>query len=431
MENNEPKFKVLVFAYYFPPMGLSGVQRTLKFVKYMKQFNWEPTVITTGKTAYFAHDMSLMREAEDAGIRIIRTEGKDVNSLAKSRGTVSMPNEFLRKTLQRISKSIFIPDSKKSWSKKAVKTAQKLLNEESFDALYVTIPPYSAFEEVAKLKQKLDIPLFVDYRDPWYENHFAFYPTPLHKMRHKKLEDQALRQADRVIVVNRRIKESLLKNFQFLKHEEVVIIPHGFDPADYRCEDVVPLNRNKLTITYSGIFYESVTPKYFLKAFKELIKERPDIAANIELHFVGHFRKENRKLVSKLGINEYVFEHGYMDHDDSIKKVIASDVLWVMLGDKKNMDKVTPGKLFEYFGSRKPILACLPDGVARNVASEYGATFVANPHDINSIKNALLEIHNLYKDGKLPKGDEEFIQKHNREKLTEVLTKQFQFFLKD
>ena len=94
-------FKVLVISYYYPPMGLSGVQRTLKFTKYMKQYNWEPTVLTSGKTAYYAHDNMLLNEAEEAGIRIIRTEGNDINSRLRNKGTVKLPPEWVRRFLSR------------------------------------------------------------------------------------------------------------------------------------------------------------------------------------------------------------------------------------------------------------------------------------------------------------------------------------------
>ncbi len=122
-------FKVLVIAYYFPPMGLSGVQRTLKFTKYMSRFNWVPTVITTGRTAYFAHDKSLLKEAEEANIRIIRTEAFDPNSLLKKFGTVKAPRESIRRLLNRISQTFFIPDNKISWSKKVFKVADEILSK--------------------------------------------------------------------------------------------------------------------------------------------------------------------------------------------------------------------------------------------------------------------------------------------------------------
>ena len=117
--------KVLVIAYYFPPMGLSGVQRTLKFVKYLKNFNWEPTVITTDKVGYFAHDLSLQKELEETKVRVIRVKGKELNSLLSTYGTIKIPSEFIRKFFSRISQVFYIPDNKISWSKSA---SEKQLN---------------------------------------------------------------------------------------------------------------------------------------------------------------------------------------------------------------------------------------------------------------------------------------------------------------
>ena len=105
-------FKVLVIAYYFPPMGLSGVQRTLKFVKYMKKYGWEPVVLTAADTGYFAHDPYLLKEAENTGIKIYRVGGKDINSRLAKKGTVKMPSEIVRKILSRLSYTFFIPDNK-------------------------------------------------------------------------------------------------------------------------------------------------------------------------------------------------------------------------------------------------------------------------------------------------------------------------------
>ena len=138
-------FKVLVIAYYYPPLGLSGVQRTLKFVKYMKRYNWEPVVLTTGDIGYFAHDYSLLKESDDAGIRVVRAGGNDPNALLSRFGTIKIPSEFVRKIFNRISQSIFVPDNKVSWTKAAYKTAEDLLTNENFDAIFVTGPPFSAF----------------------------------------------------------------------------------------------------------------------------------------------------------------------------------------------------------------------------------------------------------------------------------------------
>ena len=160
--------------------------------------------------------------------------------------------------------------------------------------------------------------------------------------------------------------------------------------------------------------YEKITPKYFLRAFKKLTLERPDVAANIELHFVGDFRKENRRLVKKLKLQDYVFEHGYLTHEHTISKLLESDVLWFMLGNGKNYDTITPGKVFEYFGARKPILACIPDGATKSAAKDYGSIFFTSPENTDEIKNAIININNLFLSGKLPKPNEEFINKFNR-----------------
>jgi len=424
-------FKVLVIAYYYPPMGLSGVQRTLKFTKYMKRFNWEPTVITAGDVAYFAHDLNMLREAEEAGIRIIRTESFDLNSMiGKKYGTVNMPKEFLRKLYSRFTKTFFIPDNKKSWAKKAYTTAKELLSKESFDIIYVTIPPYSSFMYAAKLKKEFNIPLFVDYRDLWLGNHFAFYPTPYHRSRHKKLEYEALRASDKVVAINRRIKEKLLITYPFLTFEDVIIIPHGYDPEDFKHETNVKSSSTKMKLTYSGIFYESVTPKFFLNAFKKLSVERPDIAANIELEFIGHLRDENKKLILELGLNEFVRDHGYMEHIESVKKLQAADVLWMMVGKQPNADTISTSKLFEYFGTRKPVLGCVPEGAAAMALKDYGASFVCEPDNIDEIKNKIIDIHSRFVSKKLPTPNEDFVLKHDRVVLTEQLTTSFQFYLK-
>lgn len=424
-------FKVLVIAYYYPPMGLSGVQRTLKFTKYMKRFNWDPTVITAGDVAYFAHDLNMLQEAEEAGIRIIRTEAFDLNAMiGKKYGTVNMPKEFLRKLYSRFTKTFFIPDNKKSWAKKAYAAAKELLSKESFDVIYVTIPPYSSFMYAAKLKKEFNIPLFVDYRDLWLGNHFAFYPTPYHRSRHKKLEYEALRASDKVVAINRRIKEKLLITYPFLTFEDVIIIPHGYDPEDFKHETNVKSSSTKMKLTYSGIFYESVTPKYFLQAFKKLSVERPDIAANIELEFIGHLRDENKKLILELGLNEFVRDHGYMEHIESVKKLQAADVLWMMVGKQPNADTISTSKLFEYFGTRKPVLGCVPEGAAAMALKDYGASFVCEPDNIEEIKNKIIDIHSKFVSKKLPVPKEEFVLKHDRVALTEQLTTSFQFYLK-
>ncbi len=424
-------YKVLVIAYYFPPMGLSGVQRTLKFVKYMRDYNWEPVVLTSASAGYYAHDNHLLKEAESLNINIIRAGGKDINSRLARKGTIKMPPEFIRKNLSRISNTFFIPDNKKGWTKKAIITVREILTTENFNLIFVTAPPFSAINMAVKLKKEFNLPLVIDYRDLWLGNQFAFYPTPVHKYLHKRMEYRALKAADKIIATNRKMKEKIIKNYKFLTFEDIYIIPHGFDPQDFENLNTEPKHNSKLRITYSGIFYEYITPKYFLRAFKKLSIERPDIAANIELHFIGILRNENKKLIRKLNLQEFVKEHGYLDHKISLTKTMESDILWLMVGRGRNADTISSGKLYEYFGTRKPIMALLPDGALKMAAQDYKASFIAEPDDIEAIKNLFIKMFDLYKKNELPLPDEDFILKHRRDFLTEQLTKQFQFLVKE
>ena len=422
--------KVLVIAYYFPPMGLSGVQRTLKFVKYLKNYNWEPTVVTTGKVAYFAHDESLKKEVEDTGVRIIRVAGSDPNSMLSSKGTVKLPSEFIRNTFNKLSQIFFIPDNKISWAKKAYKKVIEILANEHFDCIFITGPPFSQFDIFSSLKQSHNIPLVLDYRDLWYDSYFSFYLTPFHRFLNKKKEYRALKAAELIIVTNRKLKEKLINTYQFLTFNDVVIVSHGFDQQDFDNITAQPKSQNKMVIMYSGIFMVYSTPKYFLEAFKQLTIERTDIASNIELHFVGLLRKENQNLIRKLKLQSFIRDHGYVNHIESIAKLKSADVLWFMVGRRKNIDAILPGKVYEYFGTRKPVIACVPDGAAKMVANEYKASFITEPDNIDQIKKTFIQVYQQYKEGSLPVPDEKYVESFRRDVLTEQLAKQLNKVLK-
>jgi hypothetical protein len=411
-------------------MGLSGVQRTLKFIKYMKRYNWEPTVITTGEVGYFAHDDSLSQDLNNAAVRIIRTEGGDPNSRLSKYGTIKLPREIFRKIFNKLSQTFFIPDNKISWSKKAYTKTEELLQQEHFDAIFVTGPPFSAMHVFSKIKKKYNIPLIVDYRDLWYDSYFAFYPSPIHRFLHKKMEYNVLKAADRIIVTNRKIKEKIINQYQFLTLNDVVIITHGFDPEDFEKVKIIPKHNSRMILTYSGIFMVYNTPKYFLEAFKEISIEHPGIAKNIELRFVGFLRKENQRLVKKLKLQEFVFDHGYVDHKDAVSKIVSSDVLWMMVGKRKHIDAILPGKVYEYIGAKKPIIACIPDGAAKLAVQDYPVSYICEPHDVKEIKKTILKVYDDYKSGNFASVDDEFLTNYRRDFLTEKLTKEFQFLIK-
>ncbi len=417
--------KVLVIAYYFPPMGLSGVQRTLKFVKYLPKYNWEPTVLTVTPTAYYALDYGMLRELNDSNIKTIRTNSVDPTRLFESGKPVKMPHEKLRSLLGAVSQTVFIPDNKVGWRHDAVKAGKKLLKSEKFDVILSTAPPYTCHLIGVALSQDSGLPLVVDYRDAWVDNPLHFYLTPFHRLAHQKLERKVLRAAGRVITINRRIKELMIRRYRFLNYNDIAIVPQGYDPADFEVEDSYRVSKsNRMRITYSGTFYRNRTPKYFLRALSELFKEHPEYRKDIEAVFVGAFRKENLSLVNSLGLQDVVKVLGYLDHKTAISYIMTSDLLWMTIGRGKGEDMISTGKLFEYVGSRKPILGLVPDGVAKNTILDTRAGRVVEPDDVPGIKQALLDYFMLWKQNRMPEISSDFAGSFDRIRLTGDLARE-------
>lgn len=429
---SDPPRRVLVIAYYFPPMGLSGVQRTHKFVKYLPQFGWHPTVLTVEPRGYIARDESFLQELEGRDIRIVRTPPAGPGRLFGRKEVVGLPAEWKRKLLSRISDTFFIPDNKVGWRRKAVARALAMHAESPFDLIFATAPPFTDFMIGTEVKRRIGRPLVLDYRDPWVDYPFKFYPTPLHRWRNVVLERRALRASSHVVTTNRRVKEKIIHRHGFLTYHDIDIIPQGFDPEDFpptvvrgrKKGTAVAESAGKMRVTYAGIFWEDRVPDYFLQAIHDLFAEKPRLRGRIEARFVGTFRDENMKLVRKLGLQDAVHVTGYLPHPQCIKELVDSDVLWTTVGDEYG----SPGKTYEYIGARKPILGLVPDGFLKSTILEAGGRAVA-PHDIPGIKKALEDFLAAYEKRQLkgPRGD--VVDKYNRVVLTGGLVKIFESLL--
>jgi glycosyltransferase involved in cell wall biosynthesis len=397
--------RVLVIAYYFPPMGLSGVQRTLKFVKYFSRFGWKPTVLTVQPRGYIAKDASMLDELDPEYVQIVRTRAAGPGRVMRTKEVVSLPHERVRKLFSRISDSVFIPDNKIGWKEPAIERAVGLHRETPFDLIFATAPPFTSF----------------------------LYPTPAHRAMNVALEKRALRASSHVVTTNRRVKEILLDRYRFLTYHDIDIVSQGYDPEDFESVEsqareeaggrnsTSPSALKKMRVTYAGIFWEDRIPDYYLRALHELFKEQPRLRGRIESVFVGTFRKENRRIVDKLGLQDAVTIRDYLPHRECVRELVRSDVLWMILGD----DLGTPGKVYEYIGARKTILGCVPEGFMRNTILEAGGKAV-DPDDVQGIKNALAEFYELFERHLLPVPPEEIVQKYNRVALTRSLVKVFE-----
>ena len=187
--------RVLVVAYYFPPLGLSGVQRVAGFVRHLPEYGWQPTVITAKPGGYFAHDKSLWSPIEDAGIRVVRTKSLDPTRLFRSGATVRLPQETRRQTLSYISNWLFIPDNKLGWKPFALRAGLRQAAAQRFDAVFSSAPPYTGHLIGRKLSRTLKLPLITDFRDDWVGNPRHIYPTALHRRLHIQQERQVLIQS--------------------------------------------------------------------------------------------------------------------------------------------------------------------------------------------------------------------------------------------
>ncbi|HTY58679.1 MAG TPA: glycosyltransferase family 4 protein [Bacteroidota bacterium] len=421
-----PPRRVLVIAYYFPPMGLSGVQRTLKFVKYLSGFGWHPTVLTVEPRGYFAEDTTLLAELEGMHVTIERTRPSGPARLLGKRSVVEIPAEWKRKLLSRLSDTFFIPDNKIGWRRRAVARALALHRETPFDLVFATGPPFTSFLIGRKLKRKINKPLVFDYRDPWVDNPFKFYPTPLHRLANIRLERKALRSSSHVITTNRRVKEQILRRHRFLTYHDIDIISQGFDPDDFpplpgRGAHAGERGDRRMRITYAGVFWEDRVPDYFLRALHALFAEKPRLRGRIEAVFAGKFREENMKLVTKLGLQDTVRVLGYLPHRECVRELCASDVLWMTVGD----DVGSPGKVYEYIGARKPILGLVPEGYLKSTILEAGGTVVA-PRDVAAIKSAIEELLLLHEKRQLKGPRPDVVEKYDRRALTGLLAKLFE-----
>ena len=415
--------KVLIIAYYFPPMGLSGVQRTVKFAKYLPQYGWKPTVLTVSPRGYYAIDESLLKEIEEAGVEILRTNSLDMNQLFSKKGIIKMPSEWVRKILQFAGDTFLIPDSKIGWKSKAVKKAKELLEKERFDLVFATAPPQTDFLIGVSLKKATEIPLVVDYRDSWLQYPYKYFPTPLHRYLHYRLEKRVIKSADRILVTHRRVKENLVKRHRALHYHDVAILSQGFDPVDLEVKPPEKLQLPlRLRICHTGTFYGGRNPSTFLHALKNVFDKHTHLRGRIELNLVGNVRREDQRLVKNLGLQNDVTFHGYLEHKESVGQILSADVLWFVLDN----DYQTPGKLYEYFGARKPIMASTVDGYTKQLILESDAAVCVPIHDVKAHENALLSYFEQFEHKTLKRIPEIFASRFNRLSLTGELAKHFE-----
>ncbi|MBM4166948.1 MAG: glycosyltransferase family 4 protein [Ignavibacteria bacterium] len=415
---------ILVIAYYFPPMGMSGVQRTLKFVKYLPQFGWKPTVLTVTPTGYFAQDESLLEEINGKEIEIVRVGSLDPNWVFRKKGTVEMPSEFVRKTFQFASDCFFIPDNKVLWKRKALNVAREIFRQKKIELVFATAPPWTDFLIGHELQKEFNVPLIVDYRDSWLNNPFKYFPTPLHRYLNMKMEKKVLRKASKILTTNRRVKELILKKHHFLHYQDVQILSQGFDAEDYSFHQKHH-HDGILKIVHAGAFYGGRSPLTLLRGLNKFFVAHPKLREKIKVEFIGKIRGDEKKLVEKMQLHNIISFSGYLNHHECVKRLCNGDIVFLAVDN----DVQSPGKLYEYLGTRKPILACIPNGFLKQTIEDSGMGFLVAPNDSEMMATTLYKLYQLYETNSFPKPDEVFLQQFEREKLTSDLSRIFGFLI--
>lgn len=415
---------VLFIVYYFPPMGGSGVQRPLKFVKYLKKFGWNPIVVYPEPGMYTFFDESLAQELEEISPDLHQVPGKTPFHLfGGEKKTADLIPGVLSDLIRKGLRLVMYPDNKKGWINPAVAKAQEIIENQEIDLIFSTAPPFSNHIIGAKLKEKYGLPLVLDYRDSWTQNHFFTNLYGWQKKKMHRLERECVSKADAIIGLDEITLQGIKDAHPQSSNTRFEIVEHGFDPADFEIETQPSFKykENRFNLLYSGTFVEHNQPDTFLKGVAEGIKQGIFTRQDVHLHFQGGLNKEIRNLIKELGLEDNVSEYPYMDHKKAVANLKKADALWVLENHDPNLPQIKNGKLFEYFGSQKPILGVLNPGVSEQLIKDYGAGYVAdvqNPHDISQILGTMISD---WKNGSFGSPDPEFIEGHNREKLTKKL----------
>ncbi len=399
---------------------MGGVQRISKFAKYLPEYNFEPLILTSAITDYYAKDENLYEEIVEKNIKVFRTSGKD-KVISKGSSVSAGRSEKFRKFLSKASQVFLSPDTKILWKKTAIAKAEEIIVSEKPDIIFATAPPYTDFLIGNYLSLKYSIPLVIDYRDAWVDCPYNFYPTPLHRIYNEKLERKILINSSAVVTINEEIKGIILKRYKEIPSEKIRIISQGYDEEDFEKSGIKEKTDGKFRITYSGSFFNFMTPEFFLKGLRKAIDKRPEIESGTEALFVGIFPPEYNDLIKKLNLENIVTLKGYVNHKECIEFIKSSDALWFMIGESKWSYMISTGKLYEYIGSGKPILACIPEGTAKNLLKQYGNSLICSPQDVEAISDNIIKLFEQYQTGAITEGNRDFRKKFSRKKLTSEL----------
>lgn len=433
--------KVLFITYIFPPTAGAGVQRSLKFVKYLPSFNYQSFVITPKKAAEDAQDESLLKEIPPQTKvyrtfsfeprswpflrKVWRKKIEKIDALIDQESFDNLARQSLLKRMVDFLRILFfIPDDSIGWLPFILWRGLKTIKKDKIDLIFASAPPYTVLISGILLKKLTKKPLVVDFRDPWtnWPANLRYYRYPPWRYRlDEKLERWVLRSADMIINVSP-AEIGYFKNKYKIPAEKLVFLPNGFDQEDFK--NFKKRLSKKFIFTYTGSFYGARNPTAFLEAYKEFIKQEK---LSSKVYFVGEYKRGIYEIISKLKLQNYVIITKYLSHKESINYLEKSTALLLINAPGPQNKGIISGKLFEYMASGKPILALTPkDGVAAELIRKTKTGLVVDPENVFEIEKAIEFLYQKWQKGEKiinPAWDE--IKKYERKKLTQRLAKVF------
>lgn len=426
---------ILLIAYYFPPLGGAGVQRTLKFAKYLNKNGYNVTVLTVSNEISTVKDKTLLDEIDGISIyrakvsehkfmnKIINRSGKNVSSVQYNNSKASQATwksnvkKLIKNIFLKIYLCYFIPDDKISWKKDAVRVGLDVIKEKNIDLIYSTSAPYTSHLIALELVKKKNIPWICDFRDAWSMNPFVKYPYFI-KLINSHLEKQVIKNTDVILSVSQPIINDLKNKYEYEKKYQV--ITNGYDEDDFIDFDS-SAKSSKFMITYNGTLYGKRSPKNLFMAINNLILEKKIDEKSIQINFIGQIGREIKNEIMDFSKDypEIIKCIDYIPHKESINYLENSSALLLIIEGGEGSDGIYTGKIFEYIRSGKNIIGIVPDGVARNLINSTNTGFCSYPDDVNEIEDSVLNCYRIWK-GDMPplKINWEEIKQYDRESLS-------------
>ncbi|ALR30915.1 glycosyl transferase family 1 [Chryseobacterium sp. IHB B 17019] len=426
--------KILIITYYWPPAGGPGVQRWLKFAKYLPEFGWEPVIYTPENPSYPLLDESLMKDVPE-NIEIIKTKIWEPYQLAEKLNKsnkkfkagqfdVGKNQSWKSKLSIWVRGNFFIPDARVFWVKPSVKFLEQYLKENKIDVVVTSGPPHSLHLIGLHLKNKLpSLKWIADFRDPWTE--ISYYKhlklTKSSDKKHRQLESDVFRNADITLATSYTDAENFRKN-----GANAVCITNGFDETDSNPQTLKPSNsQSQFTLSYIGVLEQLRNPETLWRALDNLIKTNSDFAENFTLKFAGRIDEKILNSIENSGLKNNILNLGYVSHDKAIGEMQSSDMLLITNFPNESSKGIIPGKIFEYLATGKQIISFGPDNAdVAKILNETKAGKHFSYSDFESVKSFILEKFELWKNGTLLENTqniEQFSRKNLTKKLAEIL----------